>query len=103
MHTLIIGGTGLISTAITRMLLERGDQVTLYNRGRRAARFPDGAARVYGDRKDFAAFEAQLQALGHVDCVIDMVCFEPAEAESLLRAVRGITERSGSPGTVISN
>ena len=30
MRVLIIGGTGLISTAITRFLIERGDAVTLY-------------------------------------------------------------------------
>jgi len=34
MKILIIGGTGLISTAITRFLLERGDDVTHFNRGR---------------------------------------------------------------------
>ena len=31
MQVLIIGGTGLISTAITRELIARGDDVTLYN------------------------------------------------------------------------
>jgi len=34
MKILIIGGTGLISTAITRFLLERGDDVAHFNRGR---------------------------------------------------------------------
>ena len=34
MKVLIIGGTGLISTAITRFLIERGDDVTLYNHDR---------------------------------------------------------------------
>ena len=33
MRVLIIGGTGLISTAITRTLIARGDAVVLYNRG----------------------------------------------------------------------
>jgi len=32
MKVLIVGGTGLISTAITRSLVERGDDVTIYNR-----------------------------------------------------------------------
>jgi hypothetical protein len=31
---LIVGGTGLISTPITRLLVERGDTVTHYNRGK---------------------------------------------------------------------
>ena len=33
MRVLIIGGTGIISTGITRLLVERGDEVVLYNRG----------------------------------------------------------------------
>ncbi len=40
MRILIIGGTGLISTPITRMLLERGDDVTLFNRGQTPPRVP---------------------------------------------------------------
>ena len=42
MRILIIGGTGLISTSITRELLERGDDVTHYNRGRRKAAYGPG-------------------------------------------------------------
>ena len=95
-------GTGLISTAITRQLLQRGDEVTHFNRGRSEARYGTGDAgdgevrRLQGDRKDFSRFEAQLQEAGPFDCVIDMICFTPAEAESLLRAVRGRTERCSS-------
>jgi nucleoside-diphosphate-sugar epimerase len=89
MKILIIGGTGLISTPISRMLLERGDELTLYNRGQREARIPTGARLISGDRTDHAAFEAQVAAAGPFDCVIDMVCYRPAEAESLARAVRG--------------
>ena len=35
MRILIIGGTGIISTGITRLLIARGDDVVLYNRGLR--------------------------------------------------------------------
>jgi uncharacterized protein YbjT (DUF2867 family) len=40
MRVLIIGGTGLISTSITRQLLEVGAEVTLFNRGDTDARIP---------------------------------------------------------------
>jgi nucleoside-diphosphate-sugar epimerase len=89
MRVLIIGGTGLISTPMTRMFLERGDDVTLFNRGVRPSRVPDGARQVHGDRTDFAAFEAQIAELGTFDCVVDMVCYDPPEAESAVRALRG--------------
>jgi nucleoside-diphosphate-sugar epimerase len=95
MRVLIIGGTGLISTAITRGLIERGDDVTLYNRGRREPTLaPEVLAATHhlkGDRTDFPAFEAQMAGQGSWDCVIDMVCFRPEEAESALRAFRGRT------------
>lgn len=89
MKILIIGGTGKISTSITGQLLERGDDVTLYNRGKTPARFPDGAKIIHGDRNDFAAFEAQMQDAGHFDVVIDMMCFTPQQAESVIRAFKG--------------
>ncbi len=89
MKVLIIGGTGLISTAITRQLLERGDEVTLYTRGRSATRFEGHVERISGDRTDHAAFEARLRTAGRFDCVIDMVGYEAEDAASLVRAVRG--------------
>lgn len=92
MNILIVGGTGLISTSITRQLLERGHDVTLYNRGQTEVRVPPGAKTIRGNRKHHAVFEAQLQAGERYDCVIDMICFVPEEAESLLRAVRGKTD-----------
>ena len=90
MKILIIGGTGLISTPITRMLAEQGDaEVTVYNRGKREPSLPLGVRQVLGDRTDFAAFETQMQATEKYDCVIDMVCYRPEEAESVVRAFRG--------------
>jgi nucleoside-diphosphate-sugar epimerase len=62
MKVLIIGGTGLISTPITRMLWERGDDVTLYNRAKRQPELLAGVRQMIGDRTEHAAFEAQMQA-----------------------------------------
>ena len=89
MHVLIIGGTGLISTAISRQLLRRGDKVTLFNRGKSEVRLEAGANFLHGDRKDYSAFEAQMAEAGPFDCVIDMIGFVPDDAESAIRAFRG--------------
>jgi nucleoside-diphosphate-sugar epimerase len=89
MRVLIIGGTGLISSAITPQLLERGDDVTLYNRGKSEIRFAGEPKFLQGDRKDYVAFEAQMAEAGHFDCVIDMVGFSPQDAESVVRAFTG--------------
>ena len=88
MKYLIIGGTGLISTPLTRFLLERGEDVTLYNRGQREARFPQGAKVILGDRTHFAEFERQMVEAGSFDFVIDMICFRSEEAESSVRAFK---------------
>ena len=88
MAILIIGGTGLISTAITRQLVERGERVTLYNRGQRQADIV-GVAQIHGDRTDYATFEAQMAQAGPFDCVIDMVAFREEDVQSAIRAFGG--------------
>ena len=94
MRILLIGGTGLISTAITRLLLERGtDDLTLYNRGKTEVRIPYNVPHtikvIQGDRTNFAAFEQQMQEAETFDCVIDMCCYLPDEAESVVHACSG--------------
>jgi nucleoside-diphosphate-sugar epimerase len=91
MRVLIIGGTGNISTAITRGMVERGDDVALFNRGRGEVPVPGKVKVLLGDRTDHAAFEAQVGAAGRFDCVIDMIGYHPADAGSVIRAFRGRT------------
>ncbi|MGD2155564.1 MAG: NAD-dependent epimerase/dehydratase family protein [Anaerolineales bacterium] len=89
MKVLIIGGTGIISTAITRELLARGEDVTLYNRGITPSLIPEGAKRIFGNRREYTNFERQMAEGEPFDCVIDMMCFIPEDAESLVRAFAG--------------
>lgn len=93
MKVLIIGGTGLISTAITRALVARGEEVTLCNRGRSRSSVPAGTRSIVVDRTDYRAFEQCMAELGSFDCVVDMVGYRPADAESIVRAFRGKTEQ----------
>ena len=93
MNILIIGGTGLISTPITRLLVERGDNVTHYNRGKfDLYPVPEGVNAIHGDRTDYPAFEQQMAELGPWDCVMDMVGYLPEDGASVVRAFRGRTE-----------
>jgi nucleoside-diphosphate-sugar epimerase len=93
MRILIIGGTGLISTAITRELVMRGEDVTVYNRGNNSKDKIDGAKWIKGDRTDYPVFESQMSQAGRFDCVIDMICFLPEDAQSLVRAFKGRIEQ----------
>jgi len=88
MKVLFIGGTGLISTAIARQLLQAGHEVTLFNRGKSPNRLPEGAQEIQGDRKDYAAFEKAFDGQ-HYDVAVDMVAFHPDESASAVRAFSG--------------
>lgn len=91
MKILIIGGTGIISTAMTREFLVRKDEVTLFNRGKTPQRFPEGAKTILGDRNDFRNFENQMTGADKFDCVIDMICFNKEQVESDIRVFKGRT------------
>ena len=88
MKVLLIGGTGLISTAIVDQLVARGDEVTVFNRGVSEWRIPKKVKVIHGDRWKTAEFEAEM-AKHTFDAVIDMVAFAPENADSLLRAFTG--------------
>ena len=92
MDVLIVGGTGLISTAITRQLLEREYNVTLFNRGKTDADIPS-VETIHGDRTEYDEFEARLADTDGFDCIIDMVCFTPDDAESAVRAFEDVTDQ----------
>jgi len=91
-NALIVGGTGLISTAITKQLLARGARVTVYNRGQSAAALPDGVGHIAGDRTDRAAF-VQAFERGRFDVVFDMICYTAEQAEDSVRAFQGRCEQ----------
>ena len=105
MRVLVIGGTGMIGTAVSRQLLDRGDEVSIYTRGQTEVRLspdsPNPATAgnsneptfITGNRQDHAAFEAQLLALPPFDAVIDMVAFRAEDAASVIRVCRGRTKR----------
>ena len=80
MRILIIGGTGNISTAITRELVRQGTDLTLVKRSSGLPQDIKGVKVVACDRTDRAAFRNRLAEEGRFDCVIDMVCFDPEDA-----------------------
>src|SRR5690242_3517910 len=61
MNVLFIGGTGIISSACTRLALERGINLTLLTRGQHVAEAVDGAETVKADINDAPAVSRALQ------------------------------------------
>src|SRR4051794_133432 len=89
MRVLIIGGTGLISTGIIKHLLARGNaDITMLNRGKRENALAGPVKAIVADRNEFDSFERQF-ADQKFDVVIDMICFNPKQAESDVRAFGG--------------
>jgi nucleoside-diphosphate-sugar epimerase len=81
MKVLFIGGTGNISTACSRLALERGFELALLTRGKRALPADLAGARcIHADITDPAAVE---RALGSemFDCVVQFIGFTAAEME----------------------
>ena len=89
MRVVVVGGTGNISVAVVRSLLDFGHEVTIYNRGRTDQPVPPGVRVLHGDRHDRAEFEAQMQA-ERFDAALDMICFTAEDARSDVRAFRDV-------------
>src|ERR1700733_16026783 len=80
MKVLFIGGTGIISTACTKLALERGIELTLLRRGQRAANFPDHVRTIALDIADEVAVARALREQ-KFDVVVDWIAFTPAHVE----------------------
>ena len=89
MRVIVVGGTGNISTGIVKALLEFGHDVVVFTRRQRKSELPDSVSYITGDRKDRAAFEAAMQAEAF-DAAIDMISFDSEDAQSAVRAFRGV-------------
>ena len=84
MKVLVIGGTGLISTAIVQQLVDRGDVVTVFNRGQTPVRVQGPIETVLGNRWEPGSLERAVSGRTW-DAVIDMTAFAPENGEQLVR------------------
>lgn len=86
---LFIGGTGIISSAVTTMAVERGLDLTLFTRGESAIRpAPEGAKRIYGDITN-PADRDKISAAGPFDIVVDWIAFHPDQVTRDIELLRG--------------
>lgn len=92
MNALLIGGTGTISMAITRLLAEKGWEVHLLNRGNRKAEVPQGVHWIQANISDEQAVAQILQGR-HFDCVCEFIGFLPEQVERDIRLFEGKTSQ----------
>ena len=74
MKLLIIGGTGVLSTAFTKEAIKSGWDVSMVNRGNHMDRIPSHVRLIKSDRENYSYIREQL-AGDHFDVVIDFLCF----------------------------
>jgi len=90
MRVLFIGGTGIISSACTRLAAERGIELYVLNRGQSWRQIPDEVTRLMGDIRNL---ESARHAIGQLefDAVVDWVAFTPEHIETDLELFRDRT------------
>jgi nucleoside-diphosphate-sugar epimerase len=88
----MIGGTGTISSAITRQLAESGHDLWLLNRGNRRNEVPSGVTQVIADIDDTAEV---LRQIGdeQFDAVCEFIGFVPEQVQRDIRLFSGRTRQ----------
>jgi nucleoside-diphosphate-sugar epimerase len=79
MRVLFLGGSGFISTAVSKMAVARGIDLTLLNRGRRPADIA-GVQHLTADIHDAASMQAALQN-EQFDVVVNWIAYTAADIE----------------------
>ena len=79
MKTLIIGGSSFVGRAIALAAVERGHEVTVFNRGHTPTDLPASVRRLVGDRRrDLTALDE-----GRYDVTIDAIAYQRQDVELL--------------------
>ena len=92
MKILIIGGTGTISSAITRQLAAAGHDLWLLNRGNRRDEVPSNVKQIIADIDDESAVLGALSA-EPFDAVCEFIGFVPQQVERDIRLFQGRTRQ----------
>ena len=92
MKILLIGGTGTISSAITRQLAAGGHELWLLNRGNRRSEVPANVKQIICDIDDEAGVLDALP-VEPFDAVYEFIGFVPQQVERDVRLFRGRTHQ----------
>jgi nucleoside-diphosphate-sugar epimerase len=92
LDVLFIGGTGIISSAVSQLALDRGIRLHLLNRGQSVRPPAEGAILLAGDIRQPDSVRA---ALGdrHFDAVVNWIAFTPEHIETDLALFHGRTDQ----------
>lgn len=81
MNVLIIGGTGIISSEVSRLLLDKGNSVSIINRGRRKNMLDNRAKLIIADIRN----DDISNLIGaYYDIVIDFISYDKQQLSKML-------------------
>ncbi|MGX7671828.1 SDR family oxidoreductase [Plantactinospora sp. DSM 117369] len=90
-RVLFVGGSGIISSACSRLAVERGIELTVLNRGTTTRRpLPAGVTVLRADIRDPDSVRAALGAR-EFDAVVDWIAFTPAHVRTSVELFRDRT------------
>ena len=92
MQILLVGGTGVLSSAITTEALKQGIHVTMINRGNNLKDLPNGIHLIKSDRKNYNNIRSQLHGQ-KFDAVIDFLCYTQRDTEESFNLYKDFTEQ----------
>ncbi len=93
MRVLFIGGTGIISSGVSALVLSRGHELTLVNRGLSPkAAPPAGAEVITADAHDPAAVREALKSR-EFDVVVQWIAYTSDDIRSDVETFRGLTDQ----------
>lgn len=91
MKVLFIGGTGIISTAVSNQAITRGIDLYLLNRNKSGVVIP-GAKQVIADIRNPRDIRNRLDDI-HFDAVVDWIAFTPEDIQRDLDLFQGKTDQ----------
>lgn len=91
MKVLFIGGTGIISSAVSMLAVERGIELYHYNRGK-SHRKIEGVKNIYGDIRNVKKTKEKLKNY-YFDVVVNWISFVPEHVLADIEIFSGITDQ----------
>lgn len=80
MNLLLVGGTGVLSTAVTNEALKQGIQVSMINRGHKPSLIPKEVQLLKADVRDYNKVVNLLKGR-KFDAVIDFICYSETQID----------------------
>lgn len=88
-NVLFIGGTGIISSGCSPLVIERGMNLFLFNRGTSFRETPKEAKIIVGDiNKDGALLQKTIEE-NHIDVVVNWIVFKPEDVQRDIDLLKG--------------